>query len=119
LVAVHPATLARRTLPLAEANDAVLAADGRTLYFVRYGLGVTGDNARAYRGGALSQLWRFDLSSDAEAVRIGPADVNLRQPMLLGDRLVVIADPAGRDVLAQLDPASGTLTPLPTQAPFD
>ena len=119
IVAVNPATLARRTLPLAEANDAVLAADGRTLYFVRYGLGVTGDNARGYRGGALSQLWRFDLASNAEAVRIGPADVNLRRPMLVGDRLVVIADPGGRDVLATLDPASGALAPLPTQGQFD
>lgn len=119
LVAVDPATLARRTLPLAEANDAVLAADGRTLYFVRYGLGVTGDNARGYRGGALSQLWRFDLSSNAEAVRIGPVDVNLRRPMLVGDRLVVIADPGGRDVLAALDPVAGLLTPLPTRGEFD
>ena len=119
LVTVNPATLARRTLPLAEANDAVLAADGRTLYFVRYGLGVTGDNARGYRGGALSQLWRFDLSSNAEAVRIGPVDVNLRRPMLVDGRLVVIADPGGRDVLATLDPASGALMPLPTQGEFD
>ncbi|MCX7555597.1 S41 family peptidase [Xanthomonadaceae bacterium JHOS43] len=119
VVAVTPDTLERRTLPLAEANDAVLAADGRTLYFVRYGLGVTGDNARGYRGGALSQLWRFDLESNAEAVRIGPTDVNLRQPMWVGERLVVIADPDGRDVLAQLDPEAGTLTPLPIQAPFD
>ena len=119
LVAVNPATLARRTLPLAEANDAVIAADGRTLYFVRYGLGVTGDNARGYRGGALSQLWRFDLSSQAEAVRIGPVDVNLRRPMLVDGRLVVIADPDGRDVLATLDPASGQLSTLPLQSPFD
>jgi len=119
VVAVAPDTLERRTLPLAEANDAVLAADGRTLYFVRYGLGVTGDNARGYRGGALSQLWRFDLESNAEAVRIGPTDVNLRQPMLVDGRLLVIADPGGRDVLAQLDPEAGTLTPLPIQAPFD
>lgn len=119
VVMVDPATLERRTLPLAEANDAVLAPDGRTLYFVRYGLGVTGDNARGYRGGALSQLWRFDLESDAEAVRVGPVDVNLRRPMLVDGRLVVIADPAGRDVLAQLDPQSGTLSPLPTQAAFD
>lgn len=119
IVQVHPDTLARHTLPLAEANDAVLAADGKTLYFVRFGLGVTNDNARGYRGGATSQLWRFDLSSDAEAVRIGPAEVNLRRPMLVAEHLIVIADPDGRDVLAELDPASGALTPLLVAADFD
>jgi len=119
IVQMHPDTLARRTLPLAEANDALLAGDGKILYFVRFGLGVTNDNARGYRGGALSQLWRFDLSADAEAVRIGPRDVNLRHPMQAGEHLVVIADPDGRDVLAELDPASGALTPLPVAAGFD
>ncbi|HET9047585.1 MAG TPA: S41 family peptidase [Chiayiivirga sp.] len=119
IAAVNPDTLQRRILPVAEANDAVISADGKTLYFVRYGLGVTNDNARGYRGGAVSQLWRFDLSSDAEAVRIGPRDVNLRRPMLAGDRLLVIADPAGRDVLAQLDPGSGALTALAVAQDFD
>ncbi len=119
IVAVDPATLMRRTLPVAEANDGVIADDGRTLYFVRYGLGVTGDNARGYRGGALAQLWRFDLGSDSEAVRIGPHDVNLRHPMWVGGRLLVIADPDGRDGLATLDPASGALAPLPVASDFD
>ncbi|MCB1569032.1 MAG: hypothetical protein KDI69_09505, partial [Xanthomonadales bacterium] len=112
-------TLQRKILPVAEANDAVISADGETLYFVRFGLGVTNDNARGYRGGALSQLWRFDLTSDAEAVRIGPKDVNLRRPMLAGDRLLVIADSDGRDAVAQLDPATGALTPLPVSRTFD
>ena len=119
VVRVNPATLERHTLPLAEANDAVISADGKTVYFVRFGLGVYNDNARAYRGGALSQLWRFDLSSAAEAVRIGPTDVNLRRPMLVDGRLLVIADPEGRDVLAELDPASGVLRPLPVAQDFD
>ena len=119
IVRVNPVTQERQTLPLAEANDAVLSNDGKTLFFVRFGLGVTNDNARGYRGGALSQLWRFDLASDAEAVRVGPHDVNLRRPMLVGDRLIVIADPNGRDVLAELDPATGSLTPLPIAQDFD
>jgi len=119
IAAVNPDTLQRKILPVAEANDAVISADGKTLYFVRFGLGVTNDNARGYRGGALSQLWRFDLTSDAEAVRIGPKDVNLRRPMLAGDRLLVIADSDGRDAVAQLDPATGALTPLPVSRTFD
>lgn len=119
IVRVDPTTLERHTVPLAEANDAALSPDGKTLFFVRFGLGVTNDNARGYRGGALSQLWRFDLTSDAEAVRIGPTDVNLRGPMWVGDRLIVIADPNGRDVLAELDLITGTLAALPVAPDFD
>ncbi len=119
IVAVDPATLARRVLPLAEANDAVVGSDGRTLYFTRFGAGLMNDNLKGYRGGLLGQLWRFDLDSDAEARRIGPVDVNLRRPMLHDSGLIVIADPQGRDTLARLDPESGALQPLALQAPFD
>lgn len=119
IVAVDPATLARRVLPLAEANDAAISADGRTLYFVRFGAGLMNDNLKGYRGGLLGQLWRFDLSGTAEAQRIGPADVNLRRPMLHGNGLIVIADPQGRDTLARLDSATGALQPLALDAPFD
>ena len=53
VVAIDPAKNTRRVLPLADANDAVLSPDGRTVYFVRFGLSVTGDNARGYSGGAV------------------------------------------------------------------
>lgn len=119
IVAVDPATLARRVLPLAEANDGVVGTDGRTLYFTRFGASLMNDNLKGYRGGLLGQLWQFDLGGSAEARRIGPTDVNLRRPMLHGNELIVIADPAGRDTLARLDPSSGALQPLPLQAPFD
>lgn len=119
IVAVDSATLARRVLPLAEANDAAVGADGHTLYFTRFGAGLMNDNLKGYRGGLLGQLWRFDLSGTVEAQRIGPADVNLRRPMVHGNGLIVIADPQGRDTLARLDPASGALQPLALEAPFD
>lgn len=102
VAAVNPANLARRVFPLADANDAVLDARGEYLYFVRFGLASTGDNARTYRGGALSQLWRFKLTGQAEAERIGPQDANLRRPMWWQGRLVVIADMNGRDNLWSL-----------------
>ena len=96
VVAVDPVTLARRELPLADANDATFDGEGRWLYFIRFGLTVTGDHARSYRGGAAGQLWRFDLIDGREAERVGPRDANLRRPMWSGDRLLVLSD-AGND----------------------
>lgn len=102
VAAVDPASLARRVFPLADANDAVLDDSGQTLYFVRFGLATTGDNVRAYRGGAMAQLWRYRLDGQGEAERIGPRDANLRRPMWWQGRLVVISDRDGRDNLWSL-----------------
>ncbi len=109
--AVDPVTLERRTLPLADANDAVFSPDGKRVFFVRFGLGVTNDNARGYRGGALAQLWRYDEGA-SEAVRIGPTDVNLRAPQWWNGKLVVIAGSDDAEALATLDPATGELAYL-------
>jgi tricorn protease len=98
VAAVDPKTLAKRVFPLADANDAALSEDGKTLYFVRFGLTETRDNVRAYRGGALSQLWRYELGG-AEAQRIGPTDANLRRPMLWQGKLYVVCDRDGHDKL--------------------
>ncbi len=102
VASVDPRTLARNVFPLADANDAAIDPEGRWLYFTRFGLGVTGDNAVGYRGGALGQLWRFDLRGGSEAERIGPRDANVRRPMWHGGRVAVIADIDGRDNLWSL-----------------
>ncbi|MBF0887902.1 MULTISPECIES: S41 family peptidase [Gluconobacter] len=94
--AIDPKTGATRVFPLSGANDAALSPDGRWLYAVRFGLATTGDHMRAYRGGALSQLWRFDLQNGKEAERIGTRDANLIRPMPWRDRLIVISDENGR-----------------------
>ncbi|MBB3172356.1 tricorn protease [Endobacter medicaginis] len=102
---VDPRTGAQEIYPLAGANDAALSPDGRWLVFVRFGLAATGDHLRQYRGGAMAQLWRFDLhdtSPGAEAQRIGPADANWRRPMWWKGRLVVVSDRDGRDNLWSL-----------------
>lgn len=112
--AVDPDSLQQRTLPFADANDAVVSHDGKSIYFVRFGLGVTNDNARGYRGGALAQLWRYDDGA-AEAVRIGPTDVNLRAPMWWNGKLIAIAGGDDAEALATLDPATGALTYLTSQ----
>ena len=67
IAAVNPKTQERRIFPVADANEAVLDDSGRYLYFTRFGLQMTNDNAKHYRGGAIAQLWRFDLQSKQEA----------------------------------------------------
>lgn len=119
VAAVDPQTLERTPMPVAEANDAVVTPDGRWLYFIRYGLSVTGDNARGYRGGALGQLWRYDLHGGAEAERIGPRDANLRRPMWWNGRVVLIADIDRRDNLWSLAPDGSDPRPLTRHTDFD
>jgi len=104
--ALNPQTGARHVYPFSDANDAALSPDGHWIYFVRFGLAVTRDHLRAYRGGAMSQLWRFPLDNitTQEAERIGPQSANLRRPMPWRDRLIVISDKNGRDNLWSLAP---------------
>ncbi|MBB4844733.1 tricorn protease [Paucibacter oligotrophus] len=79
LYAVDPKTLARRTLPVGQASDGALSADGRQLFFTRNGL--RGDNARQYRGGAIARLWTLDLASQAEARPLLAEGANDKRPM--------------------------------------
>ncbi|AOX19127.1 Tricorn protease-like protein [Kozakia baliensis] len=99
VVGIDPATGTRHLYPFADANDAALSVNGQWVYFVRFGTALSHDHLRAYRGGAASQLWRFDTKSGQEAERIGPQDANLRRPMLWHDRLVVVSDQNGRENL--------------------
>lgn len=118
VIAVDPVSRAKRVFPLADANDAALSADGKTLYFVRFGLAETRDNVRAYRGGALSQLWRYTLGA-AEAQRIGPADVNLRRPMLWQDKLYAISDRDGLDRIWEFSLDGKPIRPLTDNRDFE
>lgn len=79
LYAINPATSTTRVFPIALASDGALAADGKTLYFTRYGL--RGDNVRGYRGGAMSRLWVIDTSGAAEARPLLDVTAGSRRPM--------------------------------------
>lgn len=95
LRAVNPDTLARRELPLMDARQAVFDDDGN-IYFVRFGLASTNDNAREYRGGAMAQLWRFHPDHDDEAERLASDHAgNLEQPMWWDGQLYVVSDADG------------------------
>lgn len=99
ILKVHPKSLQRTVFPLADANEAALDDSGKFIYFTRLGSHVRGDNVKQYRGGALAQLWRFDLSSDqknAEAVKLFAHDSsNNRRPMLWKNRLIFLSDRDG------------------------
>jgi tricorn protease len=108
--AVKPATLARRTFQVADANDAVLDDAGKTLYFTRLGLVMTGDNVRHYRGGAHAQLWRYDIEGGSEARQVFGADAgNNKRPMWWDGRLYFISDRDGSDNIWSSDANGGDL----------
>ena len=124
LVAVDPKTLARHPLPLADANDAAVAPDGHTLYFTRFGLTISGDNEKAYRGGLLAQLWRFDLAGHGEAEKILDRDHpdragNDKRPMPWGDRIYFLSDADGRSNLWSMAPDGGDRRQLTHETQWD
>ena len=78
LFTVDPAGGDPVAIPLFRATDGLVGSDGQTLFFTRRGIASSGDNAAQYRGGNMGQLWRWQMGSDAEAVRMladfdGPA----------------------------------------------
>lgn len=109
VAAVQPSSLQRRVFAVADANDAVLDDAGKTLYFTRYGLALTNDNVKNYRGGAHAQLWRYDLSAGAaavaEAAPLLAADAgNNKRPMWWQGRVYFISDRGGSDNLWSMAP---------------
>ena len=112
VTAVDPKNLARHALPLADANDAAVAADGHSVYFTRLGLAYSGDNVRAYQGGLDSAIWRWDSATGAEAVRLAdtaPAErqSNDRRPMPWGDRIYFVSDRDGHANLWSMNSTGG------------
>jgi len=104
LKTVDPLTLHNETLPLADAVEGVIDAKGEFLYFIRYGLQLTGDNARVYRGGAMGQLWRYQLGSKTEATRLAADHVgSVRQVQLWRDQILLVSDANGNPNVWQFD----------------
>ncbi|MEN3159659.1 S41 family peptidase [Alkalimonas sp. NCh-2] len=96
LKTVNPANLHTETLPVADAIEGVMDDAGEWLYFVQHGLQVTGDNARTYRGGALGELWRYQLGSGQEAELLSASHQgSIRHPMYWQGRLYFVSDQSG------------------------
>ncbi|KFZ38217.1 peptidase S41 [Shewanella mangrovi] len=93
---VNPSSLVTQDIPLADAVQGAVDAAGEYVYFVRFGLQVTGDNARVYRGGAKGELWRYKLGSKQEAQCLSNAhDGSIRAPMLWQNRIYFVSDESG------------------------
>ncbi|WP_394781209.1 S41 family peptidase [Undibacterium sp.] len=105
IAAVNPQSMARRVFPVADANEAALDDSGKTLYFTRYGLHMTNDNVRHYRGGAYAQMWRYDLQGKDEAQPLFAGDTsNNKRPMWWNGRLYFVSDRDGADNLWSMNP---------------
>lgn len=117
---VDPATGTVRELPLADARQGGFNTAGDTLWFTRFGLAVSGDNAHGYRGGGMAQLWRWPVGATTEAVRIAAdMDANLGHPMWWQGRLYVVSDSAGHANLWTMDEAGGDRRQLTFHDRFD
>ncbi len=105
---VDRTSLRTSDIPLADAEQAALLSDGRTLVFTRYGLSVGGDNAVRYRGGRMGQLWRYTLGSDTEAVRLA-ADFGapITSPMSWAGRIYFVSDKSGSDNIWSMNETGG------------
>ncbi len=98
LVTVDPETLKTITVPLADAIEGVVDETGQFIYFVRFGLQVSTDNVRSYRGGAQGKLWRYELGSDKEAIQLAVNHKgSIREPMVDGEMVYFISDASGTD----------------------
>lgn len=97
---VTPQTLETQDLPLSDAIEGSLDDSGEYVYFTRFGLQATGDNARAYQGGATGELWRYKIGSKKEAQPLTKNHKgSVRQPMVWNDRLYFISNQDGNDNL--------------------
>ena len=110
LAAVSPETLAVRRIPLEQGSDGAWSGTG-TLYFTR--LGLSGDNVRAYRGGAMASVWKWDGKAGSEAERLTPeADGGNQRPLPWGPRLIVLSDRGGVMNLWSVDSRGRDAKPL-------
>lgn len=96
VAAINPVTGEKRVFPVSDANEASLDDSGRYLYFTRFGLQVTNDNAKHYRGGATAQIWRYDTQGGGEASQLFADDhSNNRRPMWWNGKLYFVSDRNG------------------------
>ncbi|MGV7210660.1 S41 family peptidase [Oxalobacteraceae bacterium A2-2] len=119
VAAVKPDSLQRRVFAVADANDAVLDDDGKTLYFTRFGLALTNDNVKGYRGGAHARLWRYTLGAQEAEPLLASDPGNNKRPMWWQGRLYFISDRSGADNLWSSAPDGSDLRQLTTHVDWD
>jgi tricorn protease len=101
---VNPDTLQATSLPMLEANQAAVDPVSGNVIFTRFGLRMTGDNVRRYRGGAMSQLWAMQSVTATEATRLlADLGANASTPMWWGERIYFLADVSGSANIWSID----------------
>ena len=117
LAAVHAETGKLRPLALDAASGGAYL-DRTSLVFTR--LGLQSDNVRAYRGGAVASLWRFEEAAGKEAVRLtDPKDGNALMPMPWKSRIVFLSDRDGVMNLWSMDRDGKDLRQLTRHRDFE
>lgn len=120
LVMVDPDSLETVQLPLADAVEGAVDESGKYLYFVRFGLQLSTDNVRSYRGGGQGKLWRYELNSDKEATALATNHTgSIREPMTQGDFVYFISDASGTDNLWSLSTVDGSLKQLTNYSDYE
>lgn len=95
---VDPKTFETEFIPLADAVEGAIDDNNKQVYFARFGLQVSTDNVKVYRGGAEGELWKYRLGSKNEAKLLTKEHLgSAREPMVSGDKLYFISDASGND----------------------
>lgn len=93
---VNPSNMQTETIPLADVSGGSIDEKNGVLYFSRFGLQLTGDNAKVYRGGAMGELWRWTLGSKDEATRLSKDHQgSISQPVYQQGRVYFVSDANG------------------------
>ncbi len=95
---VNPKTLVASSIPLADAVEGAVDSKGDYVYFTQFGLQVSTDNAKVYRGGGKGEIWRYKLNTKQEAQKLtSKHEGSVRQPMPYNGKLYFISDASGRE----------------------
>ncbi|GAA5136768.1 S41 family peptidase [Thalassotalea piscium] len=95
---VNPDTLIAQSIPLADAVEGTIDQHNKHVYFVQFGLQVSTDNAKVYRGGAKGEMWSYQLGTKTEAKKLTADHIgSVRQPMVYQNKLYFVSDASGND----------------------